>query len=39
MAVLTENEWNFWRENGYVVIPNAVPQEQLDRTVEAISKI
>ena len=36
MAVLSENDLNFWQENGYVIIPNAVPQEQLDRTVEAI---
>ena len=36
-AVLkVESDWNFWQENGYVIIPNAVPQGQLDRTVEAI---
>ena len=36
MTVLSKSDWNFWQENGYVIIPNAVPQEQLDRTVEAI---
>ena len=36
MAVLSEKDLNFWQENGYVIIPNAVPQGQLDRTVEAI---
>ncbi|MEE3235389.1 MAG: phytanoyl-CoA dioxygenase family protein [Candidatus Latescibacterota bacterium] len=36
MAVLSENDRSFWQENGFVIIPNAVPQEQLDRTVEAL---
>lgn len=36
MAVLSKEDWAFWQENGYVVIPNAVPQENLDRMVEAI---
>jgi hypothetical protein len=29
--VLSEADWAFWRENGYVVIPNAVGAPQLDR--------
>jgi ectoine hydroxylase-related dioxygenase (phytanoyl-CoA dioxygenase family) len=36
MAVLSKEDWSFWQENGYVVIPNAVPQENLDRMVETI---
>jgi len=36
MAVLSKEDWVFWKENGYVVIPNAVPQENLDRMVETI---
>ncbi|MGR3810754.1 phytanoyl-CoA dioxygenase family protein [Jiulongibacter sp. NS-SX5] len=28
LRVLTEEQWKFWRENGYVVIKNAVPREQ-----------
>ncbi|WP_304233600.1 phytanoyl-CoA dioxygenase family protein [Jiulongibacter sediminis] len=28
LRVLTEEQWNFWLENGYVVIKNAVPREQ-----------
>jgi ectoine hydroxylase-related dioxygenase (phytanoyl-CoA dioxygenase family) len=36
MAVLSKEDWAFWQENGYVVIPNAVPQENLDRMVETI---
>ena len=26
----------FWEENGYVIIPDAVPQESLDAVIEAI---
>ena len=36
MAVLSKENWSFWQENGYVVIPNAVQQENLDRMVETI---
>jgi hypothetical protein len=36
MTVLSKVDWAFWEENGYVIIPNAVPQENLDRMVEAI---
>jgi hypothetical protein len=36
MAVLSKEDWSFWQENGYVVIPNAVQQENLDRMVETI---
>ncbi len=36
MAVLSKEDWSFWQENGYVVIPNAVQKENLDRMVETI---
>ena len=36
MAVLSKEDWISWQENGYVVIPNAVQQENLDRMVETI---
>lgn len=36
MPVLSEQDRAFWDENGYVVIPNAVPQENLDALVETI---
>ena len=36
MQVLSEKDWAFWEENGYVVIPNAVPQENLDALIEQI---
>jgi hypothetical protein len=32
LKVLTEADWKFWVENGYVVIKNAVPKEQAERT-------
>jgi hypothetical protein len=28
LRVLSEADWQFWRENGYVIIRNAVPREQ-----------
>ena len=36
MHVLTAEDQKFWEENGYVVIHNAVPQENLDAVVDAI---
>lgn len=36
MTVLREQDWAFWEENGYVVVPNAVPQANLDALVEQI---
>ena len=27
LKVLTVEQWNFWKENGYVVIKNAIPRE------------
>ena len=34
LRVLTIDQWNFWKENGYVVIKNAVPREQALKTAE-----
>jgi hypothetical protein len=34
LRVLSEEDWQFWVENGYIVIPNAVPREQAQRTAE-----
>lgn len=31
LQVLSEEDWKFWIENGYVVIKNAVPCEQADK--------
>ncbi|HEX8234643.1 MAG TPA: phytanoyl-CoA dioxygenase family protein [Abditibacteriaceae bacterium] len=36
MNVLTEQDLEFFHQNGYVVIPNAVPQENLDAAIAAI---
>lgn len=36
LRVLTEEEFAFWKENGYVIVHNAVPQEYIDRTVSLI---
>lgn len=32
LRVLTEEDWKFWKHNGYVVIKNAVPREQVAET-------
>jgi hypothetical protein len=34
LKVLSEEDWNFWLHNGYVVIKQAVPREQASRTAE-----
>lgn len=31
LRVLTEADWRFWVENGYVIIKSAVPREQAER--------
>ena len=36
MAVLSKEDWTFWVENVYVVVHNAVPQENLDATGDSI---
>ena len=32
LGVLNETQWNFWRQNGYVVIKNAISREQANDT-------
>ena len=34
LRILTEEDWAFWIQNGYVVIKNAVPREQALRTAD-----
>jgi ectoine hydroxylase-related dioxygenase (phytanoyl-CoA dioxygenase family) len=34
LKALSEEDWNFWIENGYVVIKNAVAKEQVAKTAE-----
>ncbi|THE13462.1 phytanoyl-CoA dioxygenase [Bacillus timonensis] len=36
LRVLTEEQFQFWKENGYVVVPNVVPQENIERTKKLI---
>lgn len=36
LRVLSEADWQFWLENGYVVVKNAVPREQALRTAQFI---
>lgn len=34
LKVLSEDDWRFWINNGYVVIKNAVPKEQVKRLAD-----
>ena len=36
MRVLSKTDLEFWSENGYVVVPDAAPQENLQMVVDAI---
>ena len=36
LRVLTMDQWNFWIENGYIVVKNAVSREQALKTAEFI---
>jgi hypothetical protein len=36
LRVLSEEDWKFWIENGYVIIHDAVPKEHIDRLVNLI---
>lgn len=31
LRVLSEEDWSFWKENGYVIIKNAIPKENIER--------
>jgi ectoine hydroxylase-related dioxygenase (phytanoyl-CoA dioxygenase family) len=34
LRVLSEDDWKFWKTNGYVVIKNAVPKEQVKKLAD-----
>ena len=34
LRVLSEEDWNFWITNGYIVVKNAVPREQVAATAK-----
>lgn len=36
LRVLSEEDWAFWKENGYIVIKQAVPKEHADRLARFI---
>lgn len=36
LRVLSEEDWNFWIDNGYIIIKNAVPREQALQTAKFI---
>lgn len=34
LRVLSEEDWEFWRHNGYIIVKNAVPREQAKATAD-----
>ena len=36
MAILSNNDWNFFRKNGYIIVPKALPQKNLDAVIDAM---
>src|ERR1700741_1341896 len=36
LRVLSEEDWKFWIDNCYIVIKNAVPLEQIERTAKLL---
>jgi ectoine hydroxylase-related dioxygenase (phytanoyl-CoA dioxygenase family) len=34
LRVLSEEDWNFWRHNGYIVVKNAISKEQAQKTAD-----
>jgi len=36
LQVLTDEDWGFWQQNGYVIIHDAVPEENIDAVVNMI---
>jgi hypothetical protein len=36
LKVLSEEDWRFWKDNGYVIVRNAVPKEQIERMVDLL---
>ena len=34
LHVLSEEDWQFWKHNGYIIIKNAVPKEQVERLAD-----
>ena len=37
-SVLSKADWDFWNQNGYLVVPNVVPSEQLEATIVAMER-
>ena len=36
LRVLSETDWQFWQENGYVIVPDAVPAENLEAVTDLL---
>lgn len=38
LRILSEEDWKFWITNGYIIIPNAVPEENVQAVIDLIWK-
>ena len=38
LQILSEEDWQFWISNGYIVIKNAVPKEQVEKMAQPLLK-
>ncbi|PFN97883.1 phytanoyl-CoA dioxygenase [Bacillus sp. AFS076308] len=36
LRVLSEEDWKFWKENGYVIVRDAIPKDHIERLVKLI---
>jgi hypothetical protein len=36
LRILSEDDWTFWKENGYIIIPDAVPKKNVRATRDLI---
>jgi ectoine hydroxylase-related dioxygenase (phytanoyl-CoA dioxygenase family) len=36
LRVLSEDDWRFWRENGYVIVRDAAPRENLEAVIDML---
>lgn len=37
-SVLSKADWDFWDQNGYLVVPNVIPPVQLEATITAMER-
>ena len=36
MTILSNQDWKFFKKNGYVIVPKALPQKNLNAVIDAM---